>query len=1002
MKDKTIEYMRKRDCILGIVPDKGGMWVSSIRPDSPRDYSYHDIRWTSFMEAISKVVDTNWIFKIKYTLHNSDGYQTVFSGNNKLGPVTIKCNMGTLNICTIGGSGVFIEASQDGNITGTHEIEINSKDGTYTIIYDGEIICSEEDIPKIPSLEQVSNIYSKFNGTIDFIEFTCGDVIWNASYSELNIINPKPLPLSENLVTENMTESERVQLLTKINTMTDNGAFESFDKTKQWGIITQLKHSSLIPSYTIIIDADWTGARDETFISCAQQSDPNNGFFIIGSKRKRDGHILQDNVLFVYSGENMLGDTIYVSNEIECMSGRHILFFVVDYSERKVRVYIDGIRRLNRNMDENVNTSENISYPPNFSETSKPVILGSDSNEVYSSLKIFNCSIFDRALSEEEIRPFFKRNIVNSTSTIVINGNSLSMQITPVGQCVVDFGDGTYQKYDGNPTSTSVSHTYSESGNYTVKIKGNHSTFRAPSNTVEAIRLAGTITSCREMFKDCKNLTYINPLLIPYSVTNCSSMFRGCSGLTEVYLKIPQSVTNCSQMFYGCSKLTTVKEGFGFVEGRSHSINANSMFQNCTSLISLPSTFKIPNIYSSNNGDGDCTYMFGGCTSLSSIANGFYIGNSASNLRWMFSNCKNLTSIPSSLTIPDSATNCYGMFANCTSLISLPSTFKIKESNSESSPSCTCYHMFSGCTGLTTISEGVSIGDSVTNCNGMFYGCKNLTSIPSSLAIPNSVTNCYQMFYNCQKVSSIAEGFSIGNSVTNCSYMFYQNVLLENLPSTLVLGESVTNCENMFHNCSVLKTLPVFFTIPNSVTKCGSMFNRCYELNNLPGGFSLGNSVEDCGSMFYRCENLTSIPSSLTIPDSVNLCNSMFSGCESLTSVPSTFTLGNSVTQCIGMFEDCYKLTSFSSSFKIIDSGPDCTRMFSDCYKLTWDISNIWPDFTRSGPMLISTMFAYCHNITGTVPADKLWNSGKTFNSTRCFEECTSLTNYDEIPDGWK
>ena len=997
MRDKIIENMRKRDCILGIVPDKGGMWVSSIRPDSPRNYSYHDIKWTSFMEAISNVVDTNWIFKIKYTLNDSDDNQIVFSGNNKLGPVTIKCNMGTLNICTIGGSGVFIEASRDVDITGTHEIEINSKDGTYTIIYDREIICSEEDIPKIPSLEQVNNVYSRFNGTIDFIEFTCGDVIWNASYSELNIINPKPLPLSENLVTENMTESERVQLLTKINTMTDNGAFESFDKTEQWGIITQLKHLSLIPSYTIIMDADWTGARDETFISCAQQSDYWNGFFIIGKQDK--GLLLQDNgLLFGYSGENLSGETVYASNEIECLEGRHILSFVVDYSKRKVRIYIDGI---NKTHDDNMD--ENIFYPPKFSETSKPVILGSDSNfkVTNSSLKIFNCSIFDRALSEEEIKSFFDKNIVNSTSTIVINGNSLSMQVTPVGKCIVDFGDGTYQMYDGSSQSTSVSHTYSESGRYRVKIKGNHSTFRAPSNTVEAIRLAGTITSCREMFKDCKNLTYINPLLIPPSVTTCDSMFQGCSSLTEVYLKIPWSVTSCVGMFKECSKLTTVKEGFGFVEGRSHSINANNMFQNCTSLISLPSTFKIPNIYGSN-GDGDCSYMFGNCTSLSSIANGFYIGNSASNLRWMFSNCKNLTSIPSSLTIPDSAINCYGMFSGCTSLISLPSTFKIKESNSESNPSCNCRDMFSGCTGLTTISEGVSIGDSVTNCHRMFYGCKNLTSIPSSLAIPNSVTDCSYMFYNCQKVSSIEEGFSIGNSVTNCSYMFYQNILLENLPSTLVLGESVTNCSYMFASCSVLKTLPIFFTIPNSVKNCGNMFNRCYELNYLPGGFSLGNSVETCASMFLDCRNLTSIPSSLTIPDSVKDCNNMFDSCTNLTSIPETFTLGASVTRCDGMFEDCYNLISVGSTFLILASGPDCSNMFNNCYKLTWDISNIWPDFTHNGAMHLNQMFNGCSKIVGTVPADKLWNSGKEFNTLRTFSGCTSLTNYDEIPDDWK
>ena len=47
-------------------------------------------------------------------------------------------------------------------------------------------------------------------------------------------------------------------------------------------------------------------------------------------------------------------------------------------------------------------------------------------------------------------------------------------------------------------------------------------------------------------------------------------------------------------------------------------------------------------------------------------------------------------------------------------------------------------------------------------------------------------------------------------------------------------------------------------------------------------------------------------------------------------------------------------------------------------------------------------MFDGCSKIVGTVPADKLWNSGKTFKSTGCFRDCRLLTNYSEIPVGWK
>ena len=103
----------------------------------------------------------------------------------------------------------------------------------------------------------------------------------------------------------------------------------------------------------------------------------------------------------------------------------------------------------------------------------------------------------------------------------------------------------------------------------------------------------------------------------------------------------------------------------------------------------------------------------------------------------------------------------------------------------------------------------------------------------------------------------------------------------------------------------------------------------------------------------------------------------MFVSCFNLTVIPETFTLGNSVTNCSQMFKDCSSLTS--------------------------DISNIWPStWNYDGTIDLNAMFADCSKIVGTVPADKLWNSGKRFSSSSCFTNCTSLTNYDEIPAEWK
>ena len=274
------------------------------------------------------------------------------------------------------------------------------------------------------------------------------------------------------------------------------------------------------------------------------------------------------------------------------------------------------------------------------------------------------------------------------------------------------------------------------------------------------------------------------------------------------------------------------------------------------------------------------------------------------------------------------------------------------------------------------IIEIIQISNSITNCTSMFSGCSKLTAIPETLIIPDSVTNCLYMFSNCFNLTTISEGFTIPNSVTNCSYMFYNCSNLAVIPSTLIIPDSATNCSSMFFYCSSLTAIPSTFTIGNSVTDCSQMFSNCSSLTAIPSTFTIPASVTDCSQMFYGCSRLTAIPSTFTIPASVTNCSRMFQSCSKLTTIPETLTIPNSVT--------------------------DCSYMFQSCSSLMSDISNIWPDEWLKNDINVRSMFDGCSKATGTVPADKLWNSGKTFDSSSCFANCTSLTNYDEIPAEWK
>ena len=148
------------------------------------------------------------------------------------------------------------------------------------------------------------------------------------------------------------------------------------------------------------------------------------------------------------------------------------------------------------------------------------------------------------------------------------------------------------------------------------------------------------------------------------------------------------------------------------------------------------------------------------------------------------------------------------------------------------------------------------------------------------------------------------------------------------------------------------------------------------------------NRTLKAGEWFYfytninRDENATSLTLSVKSNGRAKVYASDVSNCPNLTTIPSSMKLPNCIQTCQSMFN--YDFSQLSS-----------------------DISYIWPDeFEYTGTIDLQFMFgavlASHIPVTGTVPADKLWNSGKTFNSLFCFAACTSLTNYDEIPADWK
>jgi surface protein len=299
---------------------------------------------------------------------------------------------------------------------------------------------------------------------------------------------------------------------------------------------------------------------------------------------------------------------------------------------------------------------------------------------------------------------------------------------------------------------------------------------------------------------------------------------------------------------YDGAAVTLTGDGSGVaVRGTS----MNRMFQNCSSLTSVP-LFDTSSVTFINN-------MFNGCPSLTSVP--LFDTSSVTNMGGMFNGCSSLTSVP--LFDTSSVTSMGIMFISCPSLTSVP--------------------LFDT--------------SSVTNMISMFNGCPSLTSVP--LFDTSSVTDMSNMFQNCSSLTSVP--LFNTSSVTNMGGMFQNCSSLTSVP--LFNTSSVTNMGGMFNGCSSLTSVPLFDT--SSVTSMASMFQSCPSLTSVP--LFDTSSVTFMNNMVNGCSSLTSVP--LFDTSSVTNMSSMFQNCSSLTSVPglNLATVGSAPAN---MFASCASLSS--------------------------------------------------------------------------------------------
>ena len=141
----------------------------------------------------------------------------------------------------------------------------------------------------------------------------------------------------------------------------------------------------------------------------------------------------------------------------------------------------------------------------------------------------------------------------------------------------------------------------------------------------------------------------------------------------------------------------------------------------------------------------DCTYMFTGCTSITSLDVSNFNTSNVTNMSCMFVSCTVLKSLDLSSFNTSNVVNMSSMFSSCDNLASLDiSSFYTSK---------------------------------VTNISSMFNGCNDLTELDISNFDMSSVNNIYYMFGNCRNLVDLKFGTNLGKGYTKKSNNSSQHIL---------------------------------------------------------------------------------------------------------------------------------------------------------------------------------------------------------------------------------
>ena len=569
--------------------------------------------------------------------------------------------------------------------------------------------------------------------------------------------------------------------------------------------------------------------------------------------------------------------------------------------------------------------------------------------------------------------------------------------------------------------------------------------------TVDYLNIDTNITSMKEMFYGCTNLTYVNTT--NWNTTNVTNMYYAFCGTNISEINVTSfntdKVTNMEYMFGNCSLLRFI-DITNFTTRSDTS--TGSMFANNNNMkviydrnkwkafmslgitsvkvtppehiiakykydTSITSSVTKPTITGISSSSIVTKEVATGVDNINYVIIG-YDGTEQPITKISFSNFESLLAIEY-LSLDSNINETSNMFQNCTNLTSINTYGWNTATVTDMS------YIFSGCELLSSVKLNNINTSSVTDMSYMFNDCSSLTSLDLSSFDTTKTTNMTSMFYGCTGITTLDLTNFDTTNITSSSNMFGEWTLSQ----TVYIGKKWTidtsSYSVNFIREVVYKYMIAKYTFNNSVENClptitGATTSQWGYSDKVDGTtttrtigtdeeltitnisfrdkkslltldyLNFTNAITNAMNMFNGCTALTSIDTSNWDTSNVTNMNNMFRLCNLLATLDVSSWKVDSVTNMSYIFNGCSSLTSLNVSNWNTSKVSNMSFMFQNCNKLvSLDLSH----FNVENVTSMISMFNGCRSLTSLNTSN--WNTSKVSNMNNMFQTCSALTTLD-------